>query len=122
MEEKRRPKPHSQIIKDIEKGIKELEKMVADGDRMTQKHRFYTWMKKRQNPEMWEAREQAKEQLKKRIISEKERKRILEIELEEFGRIRREEAIEKLINQFPEKDPDEIRQHVIKGWKERKQV
>jgi len=113
-----KPKPHSQIIKDIDKRIIRLEATIADRDRKRNKP-FISWMKKRQNPKMWEDWGKSIDVLRARVKSEKERKRILEIELEEFGRIRRDEAITLLVEKFPDKNPEDIRQDVMRGWKER---
>jgi len=98
MTEGRKPKPHSLLIKKCELNIKEIEETIADRDRKRSKP-FISWMKKRQNPKMWEEWGKSIDDLRDFVKSEKERKRVLEIELEEFKRV----GADKVTNEYIEK-------------------
>jgi len=101
MTEIKKPRPHSLLIKDIDERIIRLEKLIRDDERKRRGVRV--WFLKRARPEINKKMDDAIINFKNMIVSEKERKRVLEIELEEFKRVGREEVTERVTNDFIEK-------------------
>jgi len=99
MAEIKKPKPHSLIIKDIEKGIEKSLKIIAEGERK-RRTPLLAWMFKRKNPEKWEEWGKSIDVLRARVKSERERKRILEIELAEFVRVRHDKTTNEYIEKY----------------------
>jgi len=93
-----KPKPHSQIIKDIDARIIRLEKLIRDDE--IKRRGLRVWFLKRKKPELWEEMNRQIQGFKDMIKSEKERKRILEIELQGFIDARQDKTTQDFIEKY----------------------
>ncbi len=115
-----KPMAHTEIIKRIDARTKHRKKLIADDEK--KRRGLKVWILKKRRPQLWEQMEQCIADFKAGIERDRQRKIILLAEREEFGREEMENGIKELIEQFPHKDPEEIRQNFTrdysKRWKE----